>query len=467
MIKQKNIMQLKQSLFTFFTLSLLLMSCQKSAIGPAANSTATEQMAGNSMKQSLASTQTFNEGFESASKTAYAAADVTFDSGSWNLNDALVGTSTSDSKTGSHSIRIRNTGTLSMNFDVSTGASTVTMSYAVYGADGSSAFQLWVSSNGGSSYTQVGTTTVTASSTTLSTATFTVNQSGSLRFQLRKTTGGTNRINIDNFIINSFDSGSGGTGGSTADNTNLLLGNPSGATNSIVNPDNYLMDQTYFTESYNRDQGKPNWVSWYVGSTSLGAIDRSDDFRADTNLPSGWYEVSNTSYTGSGFDRGHNCPSADRTSTTAANQATFLMDNMMPQAPRNNEQTWANLEAYGRTLVTAGNEIYVVMGSYGSGGTGSNGSATTIDGGHVVVPSNIWKVIVVIPNGNNDLSRITSATRVIAVNTPNINTISIDWTQYITTVKDIENATGYTLLSNLPASVRTALETKKDAGTSM
>jgi len=461
-------MQLKQSLFTFFTLSLLLMSCQKSAITPATNSTATDQMAGSSMKQSFASTQTFNEGFESASKTAYAAANVTFGSGSWNLNDALVGTSTSDRKTGSQSIRIRNTGTLSMNFDVSTGASTVAMSYAVYGADGSSAFQLWVSSNGGSGYTRVGTTAVTASGTTLSTATFTVNQSGSLRFQLRKTTGGTNRINIDSFTINSFDSGSGGgTGGSTADNTNLLLGNPSGATNSIANPDNYLMNQTYFTESYNRDQGKPNWVSWYVGSTSLGAIDRSNDFRADTNLPSGWYEVSNTSYTGSGFDRGHNCPSADRTTTTAANQATFLMDNMMPQAPRNNEQTWANLEAYGRTLVTAGNEIYVVMGSYGSGGTGSNGSATTIDGGHVVVPSNIWKVIVVIPNGNNDLSRITSATRVIAVNTPNINTISTDWTQYITTVKAIENATGYTLLSNLPASVRTALETKKDAGTGM
>ena len=96
-------MQLKQSLFTFFTLSVLLMSCQKSAIGPAANST--DQMAGSSMKQSLASTQTFNEGFESASKTAYAAADVTFDSGSWNLDDALVGTSTSDRKTGSQSIK--------------------------------------------------------------------------------------------------------------------------------------------------------------------------------------------------------------------------------------------------------------------------------------------------------------------------------------------------------------------------
>jgi endonuclease G len=463
-------MQLKRPLFTFFTLSLLLISCQKSVIMPAADPTATNSITASGKLQTLAVTQTFDEGFESASKTGYTAADVTFDSGSWNLSDALVGTSTSDAKTGSQSVRIRNTGTLSMNFDVSTGASTVTMSYAVYGADGSSAFQLWVSADGGSTYTQVGTDAVTASSATLSTATFTVNQSGSLRFQVRKTTGGTNRINIDDFTINSFDSSSsgggttGGSSSSTTDNTNLLLGNPSGATNSVANADNYLIDQTYYTESYNMDKGEPNWVSWYVGSTSLGSTDRSDDFRADTNLPSGWYEVSNTSYSGSGFDRGHNCPSGDRTSTTAANQATFLMDNMIPQAPKNNEQTWASLEEYGRSLVAAGNEIYVVMGSYGSGGTGSNGSATTINSGHVVVPSNIWKVIVVIPNGNGDLSRITSATRVIAVNTPNINTISTDWTQYITTVKDIENATGYTLLSNLPASVRTALETKKDSG---
>jgi endonuclease G len=353
-----------------------------------------------------------------------------------------------------------------MNFDVSSGASTVTLSYAVYGSDGSSAFQLWVSSDSGSSYTQVGTPSITASSTSLVTATFTVNQAGSLRFQLRKTTGGTNRINIDEFTINSYDDGSGGGtgGGSTADNTNLLLGNPSGATTSITNADNYLIDQTYYTESYNRDKGEPNWVSWYVGSTTLGSQSRANDFRADISLPAGWYEVQATSYSGSGFDRGHNCPSGDRTSTAAANEATFLMDNMIPQAPRNNEQTWASLEAYGRSLVSSGNEIYVIMGSYGSGGTGSVGSATTINSGHVVVPSNIWKVIIVIPNGNNDLSRITSSTRVIAVNTPNINTISTDWTQYITTVQAIETATGYSLLTNLPAAVRAALETKRDAG---
>lgn len=455
-------MKLKQ-LIAPLALVFALASCQKNAQTDYSLSPSKPVIAGKQVSDAV--TQTFDEGFESGTKTAYADGNVTFASGSWDLNNALVGTLSSDAKDGSHSIRITGTGQIGMNFNVTTGASTVTVKYAVYGTDGSSTFGLWVSSNSGSSYSQVGSA-VTASGTTLQTATFNVNQAGTLRFQLRKATGGSNRINIDDLTVNSYDSGSGsgGGGGSTGDNSNMLLGNPSNATADISNYDNYLYDHTYYIESYNRDKNEPNWVSWYVGSASLGSTDRSDDFRPDTGLPSGWYEVPASGYSGSGFDRGHNCPSGDRTSTLAANQSTFLMDNMIPQAPNNNEQTWANLEEYGRSLVAAGDEIYVIMGSYGSGGTGSSGSATTVDGGKVVVPSNIWKVIVVLPNGNNDLSRITTATRVIAVNTPNINTISSDWTQYITSVKAIENATGYTLLSAVPASVRTVLENKVDSG---
>jgi endonuclease G len=457
-------MKIRHLLFSPLAALVLLASCTKDITAPAPESGTGETTVVSTRLRTMAIAQTFSEGFESGSKTAYAIGNVTLGSGSWSMDDALIGNTTSDRKAGSQSVRIRNTGILGMNFNVAAGASTVTVKYAVYGTDGSSAFQLWASSNSGSSYTQVGST-ITASSATLNTATFTVNQAGTLRFQLRKTSGGTNRINIDDFIVNSYDNGStggGGSGGSTGDNSNLLMGNPSGATGSIVFPANYLMDQTYFTESYNRDRGTPNWVSWYVGSSSLGATDRTDAFRADLNLPSGWYQVGSTSYSGSGFDRGHNCPSADRTTTVTANEATFLMTNMIPQAPNNNQQTWANLENYARSLVTAGNEVYIVMGSYGTGGTGSNGFASTINSGHVTVPSNVWKVIVVLPNGNSDLSRVTSSTRVIAVNTPNNNTINSDWKTYRCSVRSIESATGYNLLSALPQSVQDAVETRVD-----
>jgi endonuclease G len=397
------------------------------------------------------------EGFESGSKTAYAAADVTLGSGSWNFDDALIGVSTSDRKNGSQSVRIRNTGSIRMNFDYGSGATTITVAHAVYGADGSSTWELQVSTNGGTTYTKVGST-VTSSSTTLQTASFTVSLSGNMRVAIVKTGGGANRINIDDVQINPA-SGGGGTGG---DDSNLLMGNPSGATADIANYTNYLMVKTYYTLSYNRNRGEPNWVSWHVQGSDLGSTARQDDFRADTTLPSGWWLVSNTSYSGSGFDRGHNCPSADRTSSVAANSATFLMSNMIPQAPNNNEHTWANMESYIRTLVTGGSEVYIIMGSYGSGGTGSNGPASTVNNGHVTVPSNVWKVVVVLSNGSGDLSRVTTSTRVIAVNTPNINTINSDWKQYRTSVNAIEAATGYDLLSNVPASVQQVVEAQVD-----
>ncbi|MDU0369683.1 DNA/RNA non-specific endonuclease [Hymenobacter endophyticus] len=245
---------------------------------------------------------------------------------------------------------------------------------------------------------------------------------------------------------------------------NLAMGNPSGATTSTTNYTNYLMNKTQFSMSYHRDRGIPNWVSWHLSSAWLGSTARQDNFAADAALPSGWYRPGSTSYSGSGFDRGHNCPSADRTGSVADNSATFLMSNMMPQAPNNNQRTWANLENYCRTLVNAGNELYIICGSYGKGGTGANGYYTTLDAGRVTVPARCWKVIVVLPVGTGDAARVTSATRVIAINTPNDNSLSTTWGSYRTTVDAIESATGYDLLSSVSSSVQAVVEARVDNG---
>ncbi|GHA68678.1 DNA/RNA non-specific endonuclease [Pontibacter akesuensis] len=248
----------------------------------------------------------------------------------------------------------------------------------------------------------------------------------------------------------------------TLEDEQLLLGNPSAATADMSNFNNYLMLKPQYALSYSRDRGTPNWVSWHVSKDWLGAAERQDDFRADPSLPEGWYRIGSSSYRGTGFDRGHNTPSADRTNTDENNSATFLMTNIIPQAPNNNQETWANLEDYTRELVREGMEVYVIMGSYGAGGTGSNGNVKTIDNGRITVPNRIWKVLVVLPEGNNDLERINTSTRVIAVDTPNSNTVSSDWGSYRTTVDAIEAATGYDLLSALPIDLQRGLESQVD-----
>lgn len=70
----------------------------------------------------------------------------------------------------------------------------------------------------------------------------------------------------------------------------------------------------------------------------------------------------------------------------------------------------------------------------------------------------------ILPEGEEDVNRINTSTRVIAVNTPNNNTLSSDWGTYRTTVDAIEQATGYNLLSNVPAAIQDALESQVDTG---
>ncbi|MDO7850318.1 DNA/RNA non-specific endonuclease [Hymenobacter convexus] len=244
----------------------------------------------------------------------------------------------------------------------------------------------------------------------------------------------------------------------------LTLGNPSGATTDPTQPTNYLLLKPQYALSYHRDRGTPNWVSWHQSADWRGSAARQDDFRADATLPAGWYQVQASSYTNSGFDRGHLCPSADRTSTVADNSATFLMTNMTPQAPRLNQQTWANLEDYCRNQLATGNEVYIIAGSYGRGGTGSNGYLTTLDQGRVAVPARCWKVVVVLPTGADDAARVSPSTRIIAVDMPNDNAISTSWGTYRTTVDAIEAATGYDILSAVPASVQQVVEARVDNG---
>lgn len=242
----------------------------------------------------------------------------------------------------------------------------------------------------------------------------------------------------------------------------LTLGNPSGAIPTTSSPDNFLMVKPQYVLSYNNTLGGPNWVSWHLQASDIGTEERGD-FHTDVSLPPGFKKITKADYTNTGFDRGHVCNSKDRTNTRANNDATFLMTNILPQAPDNNQGPWVNLENFERELASQGNEVYIIAGAFGAGGTGRNGTFTTIDSGNVNVPKTFWKVMVVLPVGTNDLSRIHIGTRAIAVCMPNRQGIRrTDWRTFVTTIRNVEVATGYNFLSLAPASAQNAIETRRD-----
>ena len=242
----------------------------------------------------------------------------------------------------------------------------------------------------------------------------------------------------------------------------MVMGNPNGATADTNFPDNFLMMKTQYALSYNNTREIPNWTSWHLDSTWRGSAPRQDDFRNDDTLPLGFHQVQGTDYVGSGFDRGHMCPSADRTSTIADNSATFLMTNMIPQGPGNNQGPWAALENSLRTFLPA-NELYILSGGQGVGGIGSNGPLSVLASG-VTVPAKTWKAGLILPVGDDDVSRVDTNTRIIAVIMPNDDGIRPDqWQKYLATVDQIEALTGYDLYSNVPTNIQDVIEARVDA----
>src|ERR1051326_7622425 len=151
----------------------------------------------------------------------------------------------------------------------------------------------------------------------------------------------------------------------------MQLGNPSSAATDTNNHDHYLIQRTVEALDYSDNLGEPNWASWDLTSADEGSASRSTSFFTDNTLPSNFYHVTSADYTGSGYDRGHLCPSADRTDTRADNDLVFYMSNIMPQTPDNNQGPWEVLETYCRTLASQGNELLITCGP------------STFDGSHI------------------------------------------------------------------------------------
>jgi endonuclease G, mitochondrial len=233
---------------------------------------------------------------------------------------------------------------------------------------------------------------------------------------------------------------------------NLALGNPS---NAGKDQNNYLLTRKQYVLSYNNTKHIPNWVSWKLTASDIGSIPRRNNFDMDNTLPTGWYQVKSTDYSGSGYDRGHMCPAADRSATVEDNTATFILSNIIPQARDNNQGPWAELENYTRDQVKQGKEAYIVSGGYGQKGVLAKGK--------VAIPANTWKVIVFTDRDAGGAAGVNDRTRIIAVDLPNEEGIKTkSWKQYLTTVRELESKTGYDFLTNVPKEIQDQVETKRD-----
>lgn len=251
------------------------------------------------------------------------------------------------------------------------------------------------------------------------------------------------------------------------ENHPLFFGNPSDAVCNEKKKNNYLLEKKQFVVSYNAEKLIPNWVAWHLCSSDIGYIRRTNDFRSDETLPRQFYAVTDRDFQFSvyGFERGHLCPSGERTTNAGDNSATFLMTNIVPQSSDSNQGVWNYLENYERSLALGGYELYIFAGTLGCGGTSSKGYYEFIPVKNnlrkkITVPASMWKIIIAIKEGTDDFNRIDEKVLCIAVIIPNKTGIpkKDGWQQFACSIDDIEKFTGYDFFELLPDDIESKIE---------
>ena len=81
----------------------------------------------------------------------------------------------------------------------------------------------------------------------------------------------------------------------------------------------------------------------YAANSAKNCSRSNEPFQEDKDLPA-QYRTTLADYSGSGFDRGHICPSADRLNSREANEQTFYLSNMQPQWNKFNTGIWKKME---------------------------------------------------------------------------------------------------------------------------
>ena len=149
-----------------------------------------------------------------------------------------------------------------------------------------------------------------------------------------------------------------------------------------------MLNRTAYTVCYNAKAMLPHWVAWTLtsdhvnGKYSRGGI----KFQEDEDVPAP--RATDADYRGSGYDRGHICPSGDNKWNEDAQRESFLLTNVCPQGHNLNAGDWNEMEQQCRRWAERYGKIYIV-----SGPILYKKKHKTIGRNKVVVPEAFFKVV--------------------------------------------------------------------------
>ena len=225
----------------------------------------------------------------------------------------------------------------------------------------------------------------------------------------------------------------------------LKLGNPGC---DVALRDREPADRKFYQLCHSSDLRVPLWVGYLLTKADLdGPAERPAGFKEDKKLKSPGAKDSD--YVKSGFSRGHMAPAEDFSRSATAIRSTFILSNVVPQYQRVNGGRWAQLELMVRNLTRAAGRAYVFTGPLFE-----ESEVDTIGDDQVGVPTHTFKVILTI--GANDTMTM------YAVIMPNEDSVTGDVNSFATTVRTIEEKTGFDFFNALSRADQDRLEQAKE-----
>lgn len=206
--------------------------------------------------------------------------------------------------------------------------------------------------------------------------------------------------------------------------------------------DYFLCRKAYAVE-FNPSTLTPMWsVEHLMGNVTMGAEERSNDFRADPDLPF-WSRSDLVDYLKSGYDRGHMSPAGDFRQDSTEMSQSFYLSNMVPQVGvGNNRDIWDDLEKMVRKWSRTHGELYVITGPIYNHELG----LAYIGKHHVAVPTHLYKIIL-------DKQR----NSIVSFVMPNAALDSRDLLKYTAPLGLIERSTGIDFFPDMDAALKTQI----------
>lgn len=228
-----------------------------------------------------------------------------------------------------------------------------------------------------------------------------------------------------------------------------------------------------YSVEWDADKKSQRWSCYQmVKGLPIGNYD--SDFTDDPDLRSTyWLQNARTYYSGSGFDRGHICPSADRRYSKKANQQTYYYTNMQPQyhmfnaGPRlangnqdwNKKSPWLRLEEQVRSWTTSIKGTSVDTLYVAKGGTIEDGQLLSTnrypDGiidGALRIPQHFFVAL---------LAKTQTGYRAIGfwLEHDNVDHSANSISSYACNIRELERLTGIDFFCNLPDDTEEHVET--------